>query len=162
MIIFLDFDGVLHPDSAYLVNGRPVLRGDGELFMWTFLLSDLLAACPNVRIVLSTSWVRLLSFTRARSYLPEALQKRVIGATWHSRIEDYQRWDSASRYQQIRRYVNRAGLKNWIAIDDDGEGWSPADADRLIQTDGERGISDPAILLQIADKLKKLKAAQEC
>lgn len=26
MILFLDFDGVLHPDEAYLLKGRPVLR----------------------------------------------------------------------------------------------------------------------------------------
>ena len=34
MILFLDYDGVLHPDSAYLVRGRPVLRATGGLFMW--------------------------------------------------------------------------------------------------------------------------------
>ena len=28
MILFLDFDGVLHPDAVYLERGRPVLRGD--------------------------------------------------------------------------------------------------------------------------------------
>ncbi len=34
MILFLDFDGVLHPDAALLVNGRPTLKADGELMMW--------------------------------------------------------------------------------------------------------------------------------
>ena len=42
MILFLDFDGVLHPDEAYLVKGRPVLRAEGALFMWTPLLADAL------------------------------------------------------------------------------------------------------------------------
>ena len=47
MILFLDLDGVLHPDEAYLVHGRPVLRAEGELFMWAPLLIDVLADCPS-------------------------------------------------------------------------------------------------------------------
>lgn len=66
MILFLDFDGVLHPDAAYLYGKTPRLNADGELFMWANLLVDALADQPDVQIVLSTSWVRLLSFKRAR------------------------------------------------------------------------------------------------
>lgn len=29
MVLFLDFDGVLHPDAVYLVGGRPTLRAEG-------------------------------------------------------------------------------------------------------------------------------------
>jgi hypothetical protein len=46
MILFLDFDGVLHPDAVYLERGRPVLRADGELFMWAHHLVDALASAP--------------------------------------------------------------------------------------------------------------------
>ncbi|WP_240189644.1 HAD domain-containing protein [Azonexus hydrophilus] len=84
MILFLDFDGVLHPDAVYFVRGRPTLRAKGELFMWAGALVDLLTEHPDVRIVLSTSWVRALRFNRARSYLPAELRRCVIGATWHS------------------------------------------------------------------------------
>lgn len=66
MILFLDFDGVLHSDAAYLVNGRPTLKAEGELMMWVPLLEDALADFPEVQIVLSTSWARELSFSRAR------------------------------------------------------------------------------------------------
>jgi len=55
MLLFLDYDGVLHPDEVYLKRGRPVLRGPGELFMWVpHLLSAIEGA--DVRIVLSTSF----------------------------------------------------------------------------------------------------------
>ena len=84
MILFLDFDGVLHPDEANLVHSRPVLRAEGELFMWAPPLVNVLDDLPKVRIVQSTSWARDLRFTRARDWLPEALRARVIGATWHS------------------------------------------------------------------------------
>lgn len=159
MILFLDFDGVLHPDSAYLVNGRPVLRDDGSLFMWSPLLNDVLKEFSHVEIVLSTSWVRELGFSRARRYLPAYLQNRVIGATWHSQMaadfEYSQFWNASTRYQQIRRYVHRAALKNWIAIDDDGDGWSLVDSDKLILTDSQLGISEQSILLQLVHKLKQ-------
>jgi len=162
MILFLDFDGVLHPDAAYLVHGRPVLRAEGELFMWAPLLVEVLADLPKVRIVLSTSWARDLRFTRARDWLPESLRCRVIGATWHSgmnqNLEGFNAmrltwWDNATRYQQIRRYVDRAGLADWVAVDDQPAGWAEADQHHLIQTDGEVGLSDVRVREQLAARL---------
>lgn len=157
--LFLDYDGVLHPDEAYLVKGRPVLRCDGELFMWAGHLSALLDGHPDVRIVLSTSWARELRYARARRYLPEPLRERVIGATWHSgmRLSDDLRpldrmtwWDLASRYAQIKRYASRAGLRTWLAIDDQPEGWAQSDLSHLIKTDSDKGLSDPAVRQLIA------------
>ena len=162
MILFLDFDGVLHPDEAYLVHGRPVLRAEGELFMWAPLLVEVLADLPKVRIVLSTSWARDLRFTRARDWLPEPLRARVIGATWHSgmgqNMEGFGHlrltwWDRATRYQQIRRYVDRADLADWVAIDDQPEGWAEDDSGHLIVTDGSVGLSDPVVLEKLAARL---------
>ena len=74
-VIFLDFDGVLHPDAVYLERGRPVLRAEGELFMWTGHLVEALACHPDVHIVLSTSWARELRFARARDHLPAELRE---------------------------------------------------------------------------------------
>jgi HAD domain in Swiss Army Knife RNA repair proteins len=158
MILFLDFDGVLHPDAAFLDKGRPVLRAEGELFMWTPHLVEALAPHPHIRIVLSTSWVRVRGFNRARNALPEPLRKRVIGATWHTAIgqndESYYWWTNASRYQQIVHYVERARLERRIAIDDDDEEWAGSARGRLILTNPGTGISDPLILEQLRKLLK--------
>ncbi len=162
MILFLDFDGVLHPDAVYLERGRPVLRTDGELFMWSRHLVDALASAPHIRIVLSTSWARELRFARARDYLPAELRPKVIGATWHSGMatDDEHRplgrdtwWDTATRYQQIRRYVDRAGLTDWIAVDDQPEGWAAADRDKLVATDSSLGLSAPSARVRLAAAL---------
>lgn len=159
MIVFLDFDGVLHPDAVYLERGRPVLRADGELFMWSRHLVGALASAPHVRIVLSTSWARELRFARARDYLPAELRQRVIGATWHSGMatDDEHHplgrgtlWDTSTRYQQIRRYVDRAGLTDWIAVDDQPEGWADADRDKLVATDSNLGLSAPSARVRLA------------
>ena len=162
MILFLDFDGVLHADAVYLERGRPVLRADGELFMWTSHLVDALASVPHVRIVLSTSWARELRFARARDYLPADLRPRVIGSTWHSGMatDDEHRplgrdtwWDTSTRYQQIRRYVDRAGLTDWIAVDDQPEGWADTDRDKLVVTDSSMGLSAPSARVRLAAAL---------
>lgn len=159
MILFLDFDGVLHPDAAFLEKGRPVLRAEGELFMWAPYLVDALAPHPHVKIVLSTSWVQVRGFTRARDALPEALSKRVIGATWHSAMQGGG-WGGGgmpnrTRYQEIAGYVRRAQLERWIALDDDGEGWAESAKNKLIHTDPNKGISDPVALELLMERLAK-------
>lgn len=153
MILFLDFDGVLHPDAAYLYGKTPVLNANGALFMWAGLLVDALADHPDVRIVLSTSWVRLLSFKRARDYLPPVLHGRVIGGTWHSGADRWE-WEQLTRHQQIRRYVNRNRVTHWLALDDDDEKWGDADRDRLVLCDPDAGLSDPDTLASLCEKLR--------
>lgn len=162
MILFLDFDGVLHPEDVYMTPSGPSLRSSGSLFMWASILEAELVAYPNVEIVLSTSWVRQLDFHRAKKRLPEGLQKRVTGSTWHSSMAkiwaDQNWWDSASRYGQIMRYVSRTGVTHWIALDDDGEGWAAVHKDRLVLTDGLMGLSSAAVLSELRAKLSAFGA----
>lgn len=170
MILFLDFDGVLHPDAAFLVKGRPRLKAEGELFMWAPLLVDVLADFPEVKIVLSTNWARDLSFARACRWLPDELRAPIIGATWHSAMlfkRDGFRslstwWDEASRYQQIKRYAGRARLTNWVAVDDQPEGWGADDLNKLVHTNGETGLSDPVKLALLAERLGEPAKADQC
>lgn len=171
MLLFLDYDGVLHPDAAYLVRGRPVLQAEGELFMWAPILVDLVRPYPDLKIVLSTSWVRVLGFSRARGYLPEEIRSRVIGGTWHSAMgrhaEGSHRTDStwfseSSRYEQIARYISRASgrASSWLAIDDDAEGWDDAHRVRLVETDGDTGLSSPLAHEDLSTKLRLLWEAE--
>lgn len=165
MILFLDFDGVLHPARVYLGQHGPELDGDGSLFMWAEPLAELLAAHTHVQIVLSTAWVRHLPFEQVRDFLPLRLRRRVVGSTWHRIRNDpeYSKnlplsyWPDSSRYQQVRRWVRLHRLRQWIDIDDDVEGWDePA---HLVQTAPETGLSDPAVLARLRDLLQKKNAA---
>lgn len=162
MILFVDYDGVLHPDAVFRENGRPVLRSEGSLFMWSGYLEEALEPHPDVEIVISSSWCRVLGFNRARKFLPMSLQRRVIGGTWHSSLErrtiggfkvPLTWWDKATRYQQIMRYVRTKRVERWLAIDDDDEGWALIDIKRLILTDSHLGISAPGVLSQLAARL---------
>ncbi|RWA52290.1 hypothetical protein AU476_18220 [Cupriavidus sp. UYMSc13B] len=157
MLLFLDYDGVLHPDAAYYVpskrGSRIELRADGELFMWMPILEGILEPYSNVKIVLSTSWVRELGFSKAKGFLSPRLKSRVIGGTWHSKMSRHgegshrvdDRWSELSRYQQIANYIRtKKPSEPWIAIDDDIEDWDQSVAHRLVATDGDTGLSDLA------------------
>jgi hypothetical protein len=82
VILFLDFDGVLHPNDVYLVDERPVMgnadghEGRDSLFCFAPLLADALQNRPDVTIVLSTSWVPYLD-DDANGW-PDDLKHRLI------------------------------------------------------------------------------------
>lgn len=157
-ILFLDFDGVLHPDAVFLTKKEPLLRAEGSLFMWADLLVETLTDFPHVQVVLSTSWVRHLGFSRARSYLPSPLSARVIGATWHSSMGkgwfNQSWWEAASRYEQICRYVSRAQLSNWVSIDDDNERWPEEALGRLVCCDSQLGLAQPGRIEDLRSRLR--------
>jgi len=87
-VLYLDFDGVLHREDVYRHPKRGIYLGlkgaRHALFEHAGLLEELLQPYPDVGIVLWTSWVRVLSFSKARCRLPVALSERVVGATFHS------------------------------------------------------------------------------
>jgi hypothetical protein len=141
--LFLDYDGALHPNEVYQRPGRGiVLEMEGHtLFEHAEALAELLEPHPGVRIVLSTSWVWTLDFKRAKARLPDALQARVKGATWHSSM-DREWWNALTRFEQIDTYVRRHGLTDWIAIDDNDIGWPDELRYRLIHCDEHGGIGD--------------------
>lgn len=152
MILFLDFDGVLHSSEVYVFRRQPVLRAEGSLFEHADLLAHALAARPDIRIVLSTSWVARLGFDRAKSYLPSALKNRVIGATWHRHAGLLKNdWFLLSRYTQVESYVRRHQLTHWVAIDDDDHGWPATERHHLVHcANANRGIGDSATYRQLA------------
>lgn len=153
--LFLDFDGVLHPDEVYRVGERIVLRMDGfNLFEFAEVLSELIAPYSELQIVLSTSWVRQLGFEVARAYLPESLQRRVVGATWHETVP--RGWDKLTRYQQIQRNVAAHRHERWLAIDDDCRGWSDEHRSNIVVTDSLLGLGAASAQDELRDKLALL------
>jgi len=158
-VLFLDFDGVLHPDAVYLVQGKVVLKMDGfSLFGFADVLVDELKPYPDVKIVLSTSWVPTFKcFDKVKGHLPDELSAKIVGATYHSGFSK-QEWRCMTRYQQIRRYVTRANLSegDWIAVDNDAQGWPEDKCGNLVLTDDYGGLSDASAQADLAEKLSLL------
>lgn len=160
-ILFLDFDGVLHPDQVYMTAAGPELRTVGELFMWAPILEEELIPYPDLKIVLSTSWVRNLGFSRAKKRLSPGLQSRIVGSTWHSSMSkvwaDQIWWDETSRHGQILRYAARAKISHWLALDDDADGWAVAELHKLVLLDGSKGLSCPTAVSELRSRLAGLR-----
>lgn len=156
-VLFLDFDGVLHPGDVYLVKGKPVLRRDGiALFEWVNLLEDaLLPYLDQVDIVLSTTWVAILGLNEAKRFLPEALQKRVIGATFDGSHEP-QVWGTLPRCTQIQIAAKRLACDRWIAVDDDTDGWNPEFVEQLVAIDPDLGLAEAGRVEELQRKLKQV------
>ena len=148
-ILFLDYDGVLHADDVYRNKSGIALKSGGTLFEHAAILAAAIDPHPNVKIVLSTSWVRELGFNRAKKYLPPLLQSRVTGATYHSSFElddglvPQTPWGLLNRYEQIARHVMKHNIMDWIAVDNDNEGWPEKLEHRLVHTDDWLGLGDP-------------------
>ena len=75
MILFLDFDGVLH------LEGEGHLPNDGTDFCFLPSLEALLREFPHVRIVISSSWRERLAFETLVAPFAEDIRARIIGVT---------------------------------------------------------------------------------
>lgn len=156
-VLYLDYDGVLHHENVLRHPRRGIYAGPPGfvLFEHAPLLETLLERFPEVRIVLSTSWVRVLSYSRALERLPRGLQMRVIGATFHSEM-DAEIFASKTRGRQVLEDVARRQPKSWIALDDTNEGWPTEIQNQVVITDERLGISAPGMLDRITSALGRM------
>ena len=160
-ILYLDYNGVLH-DSLVMRNrkrGLYLAKPDKTFFEWMPILDELLAPVEDLKIVLSTSWVRAVDFDTAKYELSPALRERVIGSTFHHPGLTQSVFDTMPRGQQIVDDVLRRQPTKWFAIDDDTFGWPAAYRDRLIETQGALGLSDPAVQIAVQAMLATLPSA---
>jgi hypothetical protein len=154
-ICYLDYEAVLH-DGNVLRNrstGMSIKTPGRHFFEWMPILDELLAPYPDLKIVLSTTWVRELGFNEAKHELSPALRERVIGATFlHPKIVKAE-FDMLSRGMQILGDVQRRKPTHWFALDDDAFGWPAKYKDHLIQTSDALGLSDPAVQEKVRERL---------
>ena len=167
MILFLDFDGVLHGNDVGLElnvrdeasmqslteEQRRFITRDGRLIVGENLFehADRLAVAlephPGVRIVISSTWRIHFELDELQRFLPPALADRVIGIT----PQFFSRDGVSQRLREIALYFSRSNrvLEPWIALDDHdwlfsyGEGISPY----LILLDGKEGFTDAAAVV---------------
>lgn len=117
--IFLDYDGTLHRGHALLDESGEISLDSGDtLFEFAPLLVDLLEPYPQVKIVLTTSWLDAFPTEKVISYLPIPLATRVVGTTNSIKVPFGYLQDGSARTYRIRSYVFTHRLKNWLALDD--------------------------------------------
>lgn len=153
-VLYLDFDGVLHTQNCFIVRKQgPFVNPPHRLLEHMAVLEECLLPYPDVRIVLSTSWVRRMGYIYAASQLSRPLRKRVIGATFHTQM-NRREFRFLSRGEQVLGDMQRRCPRWWVALDDEGEGWPPTYRDHLIQTDGNLGLGKPETVEQLKRMLE--------
>lgn len=161
-VLYLDFDGVLHPAAIWLTfegSAIPFLEGqyasEHTLFEHARTLEKLLAPHPDVRLVLSTAWVLVHGLDYATNRLPSALRARVLGSTFDAN-RDGTNFTSVARGYQVVADAQRRGLRNWVALDDDVRDWPKGHRHRLIPTDPIHGLSSPIAIEALTRWLQEL------
>lgn len=151
-ILYLDFDGVLHPADVRVLpadrHPRVYVRGqptDRPLFEHLPLLEQLLKPYPQLRMILATSWVREFGYEYALEQLTSSLRERVIGAT---------PFPALARYYCIQIDAEERGVTKWLALDDDLNMWPESEMARVVApTDRLLGLAQPGIAEQLSAAL---------
>ncbi len=131
MIIFLDFDGVLHgigqPPFAQLPRLEGILRDH-----------------PQFKVVLTTSWREAYRFEKLRELFSADIQDRVIGQTPIINdpytLADYR---MHHRYKEVTLYFERAQIVGcpWVALEDDRRNF-PEDLTNVVWCSDTTGLDD--------------------
>lgn len=158
LLLYLDFDGVLHHENVLWHSrvGAYLSAPDGYvLFQHAELLEKILEPYPQVQIVLSTSWVSRYGRTKSAKNLRPALRSRVVGATFHSRMNQDE-FAVVPRGMQVWQDVVRRKPRAWLALDDNVEDWPAEHAAHVVRTHKHAGLSDPAVLVEFKLKLQEM------
>lgn len=128
MILFLDFDGVLHPFDH--PHGVFTLLPEFERVMRDF---------PEVDIVISSSWREAYTLDELRALFSLDMAQRIIGVTPVLLDHD----QVYVRETEIRAWLRDAGreTESWVAIDDFEWFFSPQCAN-LVLTDTRTGFDE--------------------
>lgn len=100
LVMFLDFDGVLHKKMT-------------ETFEYTPNLITILKMFPNLSIVISSDW---------RGGLNAEFYSNIFGEYANRVIGETSKYTNASRQNEILDYVGKNGIKHFFAVDDDCRG----------------------------------------
>lgn len=129
-VLFLDFDGVLHPSSP----------GIDPLFSRAPLLEEALIN-HEIPIVISSSWRFTHSLKQLKDKLPKKLANMVIDVTGKAIIGKY------PRHTEILNYLNNSNeYSSWRSLDDSY--WEfPSSCKELIRCNPNSGIGSREVKL---------------
>lgn len=135
MILFLDFDGVLHPDPCY---------DEQRFFCCLPKLENVLRDFPKVQVVISSTWREKRSLSELRSFFSDDISSRIIGMTpsWKY-FPDLFEVIGYQRQTEVEAWLRESSepWRSWIAIDDKSYLFKPF-LPNLVQTNSSVGFDD--------------------
>ena len=144
MILFLDFDGVLHPTWESSPREGYSIPYRGPMFVGAQVLAEILRPYRDrINIVISSTWGASRSLDELKALLPAEVAERVTDAVHHRlpALEDFSRGHEIdSRYAEIAYYLTATRYSGrWLALDDDDDGWPTEQRNHLVHADLDLG-----------------------
>lgn len=132
MVLFLDFDGVLHPDPC----------SKEQLFCRRDLVQGILREFPHIDVALSTTW-RLRnpldnSGDALKHHFSSDIAERIVGVTPnHKNLDRKQAPDGIDLYPREWECIawlqaNRPHCRRWLAMDDKSHLFRPFSRNLLV------------------------------
>ncbi len=126
-ILFLDFDGVLHPRTSGTCRFAP-------------LLAEFLRAQPSVQVVISSTWRLQYPLEDLREWFARDVQDRFIDVTPELP------GGAASRQREIEQWLRRRASVRWAALDDEASLFTPG-CPQLVLTESATGLTKATLEL---------------
>jgi len=138
VILFLDFDGVMHPFGCEC----------DRYFCRLELLEPWLRQRPGLGIVISSSWREAHPLDEMKRFFADDLQERILGVTPVLRRDEWAQPDGEvlpARFEreiEVMRWLNASGepWRPWAALDDQVWLYKPFNK-RLVLCDGKVGLT---------------------
>jgi hypothetical protein len=121
-VLFLDFDGVLHPTThgSALLSQLPLLESALE--------------GRDYSMVISSSWRFHMEMEDLEKHFSSSVQNKIGGVTGDAYIGAY------ARFHEINAYAMQNGITNWRALDDSY--WEfPQGCSQLIRCNPNSGLT---------------------
>ena len=135
MILFLDFDGVLHPAVNF---------NDALLLCKLPLVEDVLRRRPAVSVVISSTWRDTRTLPELRGFFSADIAPRVIDVTpaWRE-VQDDESFGAYVRQAEIEAWLRTAGRgwESWLAVDDQPHLFKPF-CKNLLSTNPATGLTE--------------------
>jgi hypothetical protein len=142
MILFLDFDGVLHGYGETRFKHLPVLE-------------TVLRENPRVEIVFSTSWRENYDLNRLKGFFSEDIQPQLIGATPVLDVNKEPPYIDFVRHKEILLWLEKQNMpdRKWVILDDDDRQFPP-DCPELIRCQPEYGLGEAVVIEELKRRLR--------
>lgn len=148
MILFLDFDGVLHADPCY---------DEAMLFCHLPRFEAILRDFPSAEIVISSTWRETRKVEQLRSFFSPDIASRIIGVTpsWRDASHLFSIIGPYFRQVEIEAWMRASSRpwEDWVVIDDRSYWFRPF-LPNLVVCNSKIGLTD-----DIETELRKKLAA---
>jgi hypothetical protein len=155
MILYLNFDGVLHPDQVFYEEGcTPSLTaGTYTALEHVHVLARILGKYPRVNIVLNTWWTFYIGVEACRDLLPSSLAYRVSGSV----LEGAPRYSTRPvRLHEAERHMFNCGDHAYVVLDHSNAVYRRDLLPKLLLVNPQEGLGNHAAQRSLERRLRLL------